>query len=65
VLTVNKYHPVDSLKVPKFCGVRTFMSAGRATTEDADVAVVGIPFDTGASYRTGQRSIRSHQDISV
>lgn len=67
VLTVNKYHPVDSLKVPKFCGVRTFMRLPAVqTTEDVDVAIVGIPFDTGASYRTGQRfGPGAIRDISV
>lgn len=51
-----KYSPVDSLKMPKFCGVRTFMRLPHVeTTEDVDVAFIGIPFDTAGSYRTGQR----------
>ncbi|OJY65572.1 MULTISPECIES: agmatinase [unclassified Rhizobium] len=51
-----KYYPVDSLKAPKFCGVRTFMRLPHIqTTEDVDVAFIGIPFDTAGSYRTGQR----------
>jgi cytochrome c peroxidase len=66
-MTVNGYHPVDSLKVPKFCGIRTFMRLPAVqTTEDVDVAIVGIPFDTGASYRTGQRfGPGAIRDISV
>jgi agmatinase len=67
VLTVNSYRPVDSLKVPKFCGVRTFMRLPAVqATEGVDIAVVGIPFDTGASYRTGQRfGPAAVRDISV
>jgi agmatinase len=41
---------------PRISGVRTF--ARRRHTRDlegADVAIAGIPFDTGASYRTGAR----------
>ncbi len=52
----KKYHPVDSLKSPKFCGVRTFMRLPFVReTRDVDLAFVGIPFDTASSYRTGQR----------
>jgi agmatinase len=51
-----KYGPVDSLNMPKFCGVRTFMRLPHVqTTEDVELAIVGIPFDTAGSYRTGQR----------
>lgn len=41
---------------PRFSGIRTF--ARRRHTRDpagADVAVVGIPFDAGTSYRAGAR----------
>ena len=41
---------------PRYSGIRTF--ARQEHTRDlaeADVAVVGLPFDTGTSYRTGQR----------
>ena len=41
---------------PRISGIRTFARrpANRGL-EGADVAIVGIPFDTGASYRTGAR----------
>ena len=57
---MKKYFPVDSLKAPKFCGVRTFMRLPlvrevEGNGQDIDVAFAGIPFDTGGSYRTGQR----------
>ena len=53
---MTKYYPIDSLKAPKFCGIRTFMRLPYVqATEDVDVAFIGIPFDTAGSYRTGQR----------
>ncbi len=51
-----KYKPVDSLKSPRFSGVKTFMRLPQVeTTEDIDFAIVGLPFDTCASYRPGAR----------
>ncbi|WP_394172282.1 agmatinase [Guptibacillus hwajinpoensis] len=50
------YQPKDSSKSPRFCGVRTFMRLEQIqTTENVDFAVLGVPFDTAASNRTGQR----------
>ncbi len=41
---------------PRFCGIRTFMRMPfQSTPEGADVAVVGVPFDSGTSYRPGTR----------
>ncbi len=48
--------PIDPLVVPRFAGRSTF--ARLPTIEEvgrADVAVVGIPFDAGTSYRPGAR----------
>lgn len=51
-----KYKPINSLKSPRFSGVKTFMRLENVRTlEDVDFVIVGIPFDTGASYRTGTR----------
>ncbi|MFD8500033.1 agmatinase [Amycolatopsis sp. NPDC059657] len=48
--------PVDSSKVPRFAGFATFARLPRMDeVERADVAVVGIPFDSGVSYRPGAR----------
>ncbi|MEV4570892.1 agmatinase [Nonomuraea sp. NPDC049419] len=48
--------PVDSSKVPRFAGFATFARLPRLDqVERADVAVVGVPFDTGVSYRPGAR----------
>ncbi|NIO04183.1 MAG: agmatinase [Proteobacteria bacterium] len=50
------YEPVDSLESPRFSGVRTFMRLPHVeTTEGIDFAIIGVPFDTGATYRIGAR----------
>jgi agmatinase len=47
---------VDATKVPRFAGPGTFALLPRADeVADADLAVVGIPFDSGTSYRPGAR----------
>lgn len=51
-----KYGTIDSLKSPRFSGVKTFMRMQPVkTVEDIDFVVLGIPFDTCASYRAGTR----------
>lgn len=48
--------PLDPLVVPRFAGPSTFARLPRL--EDvgrADVAIVGIPFDSGVTYRPGAR----------
>ncbi|GAA5164354.1 agmatinase [Amycolatopsis dongchuanensis] len=48
--------PVDSSRVPRFAGFATFARLPRLDqVERADVAVVGVPFDSGVSYRPGAR----------
>ncbi|HEX4817794.1 MAG TPA: agmatinase [Nonomuraea sp.] len=48
--------PVDSSRVPRFAGPATFARLPRLDeVERADVAVVGVPFDAGVSYRPGAR----------
>src|SRR5438552_13338427 len=42
--------------IPRFAGIRTFMRMPNVTDlEGVDAAAVGIPFDTGTSYRSGAR----------
>ena len=54
---MKKYQPVDPKKFPRFAGIKTFMRLPHVrTTEDIDFAIVGVPWDGGASFRTGQRS---------
>lgn len=53
---MGDYKPVDPRKSPRFSGIRTFMRLPHLrTTEGIDFAIVGVPFDTGASYRVGAR----------
>lgn len=61
------YTPKDSSKSPRFVGPRTFMRLEHIrTTENVDFAVIGVPFDTAASNRTGQRYGPQHiRDFSV
>ncbi|WP_262391217.1 agmatinase [Nocardiopsis sp. CNR-923] len=48
--------PIDSSRVPRFAGPATFARLPRADeVERADIAVVGVPFDSGVSYRPGAR----------
>lgn len=51
-----RYVPEDSLQSPRFTGPSTFARLPYIrTTEEVDVAVVGVPFDTGVTYRVGGR----------
>ena len=53
---MTRYEPADSLETPRFSGVRTFMRLPNTQDlENADVAIVGAPFDTGATFRAGAR----------
>ena len=48
--------PADATRTPRFAGLSTF--ARLPTSEQAeawDIGVVGVPFDTGTSYRPGAR----------
>lgn len=48
--------PASALSSPRFCNTGTFMRMPRMTDlEGLDFAVVGVPFDTASSYRTGSR----------
>ena len=48
--------PVDATRVPRFAGPATFARLPRIDeVAHADVAVVGVPFDSGVSYRPGAR----------
>lgn len=53
--------PVDGLQVPRFAGHSTFARLPRLEDVDAfDVAIVGVPFDSGVTYRPGARFGPSH-----
>src|SRR5690242_11477161 len=51
-----RHRPADAMKSPRFSGIGTFMRLPH--TQDlhgVEAAVVGIPFDTGVTYRVGGR----------
>jgi agmatinase/guanidinopropionase len=46
----------DGHRIPRFAGIATFCRLPHTRDlQDVDVAVVGVPFDGGASYRPGAR----------
>jgi agmatinase len=48
--------PVNSLTTPRFVGLPSFMRLPMATTlEGLDVAIIGLPSDSGAPFRPGAR----------
>ena len=53
---MENYRPKDTSNSPRFCGNRTFMRLTETKElENVNVAILGVPFDTGTTYRTGQR----------
>lgn len=53
--------PIDATNVPRYAGFATFARLPRLDqVKSADVAIVGIPFDSGVSYRPGARFGPSH-----
>ncbi len=52
----GRYMPADAFRSPRFSGVRTYMRLPHVTgLDDVDVAVMGVPFDTATSFRSGAR----------
>ena len=48
--------PADAFKAPRYSGIRTFARCPHGSDwANADVAVLGVPFDTATSFRTGAR----------
>ena len=48
--------PVDALVYPRFSGVPTFMRLPYIPhAEELDIALIGVPFDGGTTYRPGPR----------
>jgi agmatinase len=51
-----RYGPADASLAPRYTGIRTFARCPHVREADGvDVAVVGVPFDTATSYRSGAR----------
>ena len=58
--------PVDATAVPRFAGPTTFARLPTAAeAREADVTVVGVPFDSGVSYRPGARFGPAHVRAST
>ncbi|MGF7058878.1 agmatinase [Brassicibacter mesophilus] len=54
--TKQNNQPASALNSPRFCNMGTFMRLPKLQTlDDLDFAIVGIPFDTASSFRTGAR----------
>lgn len=52
----NNFQPPSAAASPRFCNMGSFMRLPRAdTAENLDFAILGVPFDTGSSFRTGSR----------
>ncbi|MCW2749333.1 MAG: agmatinase [Aeromicrobium sp.] len=54
--------PVDAMSIPRFAGRATFARLPRIDEIDhrSQVAILGVPFDSGVSYRPGARFGPSH-----
>jgi len=52
----RSFQPVDSSVTARFSEIATFMRAARVPVErPLDIALFGVPFDIGATYRSGAR----------
>ena len=61
IVTGDTIGPVDATAVPRYGGEATFARLPRIDeVTQADVAVLGVPFDSGVSYRPGARFGPSH-----
>jgi agmatinase len=59
--TTGHVGPIDASRTPRFAGPATFALLPRlGEVTRADVAVLGVPFDTGVSYRPGARFGHAH-----
>ena len=48
--------PTDATQIPRYAGPATFARLPRTDeVSSVDVAVLGVPFDSGVSYRPGAR----------
>jgi len=52
----NPFQPIDAFKSPRFAQIATFMRLPHhRNPAELDVALLGIPYDGGTSYRAGAR----------
>jgi agmatinase len=61
IITGDTVGPVDATLIPRYAGEATFARLPRLDeVSQADVAILGVPFDSGVSYRPGARFGPSH-----
>jgi agmatinase len=53
----SRFQPPDASVAPRYTGIRTFARLPHVTVphEGVDAAVIGVPFDTATSFRSGAR----------
>ena len=57
----GKLGPINAALIPRYAGAGTYARLPRLDQVDAaDIKIVGIPFDTGVSYRPGARFGSTH-----
>src|ERR1700757_3313805 len=54
---MTHFGPPDATVAPRYTGVRTFARLPHVELprDDVDAAVIGVPFDTATSFRSGAR----------
>ena len=61
VISGEKIGQVDATQMPRYGGISTFALLPQLhEVNNADIAIVGVPFDSGVSYRPGTRFGPSH-----
>jgi agmatinase len=52
-----RFHPPDATLAPRYTGIRTFARLPHVPVphDEVDAAVIGVPFDTATSFRSGAR----------
>ncbi|APF40589.1 agmatinase [Neomicrococcus aestuarii] len=57
----GKLGPINAAEIPRYAGAATYARLPRLDqVEQADLKIVGVPFDTGVSYRPGARFGANH-----
>lgn len=55
------YEPLSGREFPRYSGIKTFFRLPHVAVDaDYDVALVGVPYDGGVSYRPGARFAPAH-----
>ena len=61
VTSGGRLGPIDATRIPRFVGAATFARLPRPDeVSDIDIAVLGVPFDSGVTFRPGARFGPAH-----